>query len=38
MTGIHGEPPHTGAGGLVVAAEQETHEALLELIGDQFPA
>ncbi|WP_329079827.1 MULTISPECIES: inositol monophosphatase family protein [unclassified Streptosporangium] len=38
VTGIHGQPPHTGAGGLVVAADHETHAALLELIGNQFPA
>jgi myo-inositol-1(or 4)-monophosphatase len=37
VTGIHGQPLHTGAGGLVVAADQETHAALLELIGNQFP-
>ncbi|MGJ6965388.1 inositol monophosphatase family protein [Streptosporangium sp. G11] len=38
VTGIHGQPPHTGAGGLVVSADHETHAALLEVIGDQFPA
>ncbi|MFF3438460.1 inositol monophosphatase family protein [Streptosporangium sp. NPDC002721] len=38
VTGIHGQPLHTGAGGLVAAADQETHAALLELIGAQFPA
>jgi myo-inositol-1(or 4)-monophosphatase len=36
MTGIHGQPLHTGAGGLVLAADQETHAALLALIGNQF--
>jgi myo-inositol-1(or 4)-monophosphatase len=36
VTGIHGQPLHTGAGGLVVAADQETHAALLELIANQF--
>ncbi|GAA0397675.1 phosphatase [Acrocarpospora corrugata] len=35
VTGIHGQPLHTGAGGLVAAADQETHAALLELIGNQ---
>ncbi|MGC5021041.1 inositol monophosphatase family protein [Micromonospora sp. DT47] len=36
VTGIQGQPLHTGAGGLVVAADQETHAALIDLIGDQF--
>lgn len=36
VTGIHGQPLHTGAGGLVVAADQETHSILLKLIGNQF--
>ncbi|MEU8246701.1 inositol monophosphatase family protein [Nonomuraea sp. NPDC048916] len=35
VTGLHGQPPHTGAGGLVVAADQETHTALLRMISDQ---
>jgi myo-inositol-1(or 4)-monophosphatase len=35
VTGIHGQPLHTGTGGLVVAADQETHTALLRMIGDQ---
>ena len=35
VTGLDGRPPHTGAGGLVVAADQETHAALLDLIGGQ---
>lgn len=38
VTGIHGQPPHTGAGGLVVAADPETHATLLRLIGNQRPA
>ena len=38
VTGIHGQPLHTGAGGLVVAADRQTHAALLEMIGDQIPA
>jgi myo-inositol-1(or 4)-monophosphatase len=33
VTGIHGQPLHTGAGGLVVAADRETHAALLALIA-----
>ncbi|MEV0591770.1 inositol monophosphatase family protein [Nonomuraea cavernae] len=37
VTGLDGQPPHTGAGGLVVAADQETHAALLDLIGGQGP-
>jgi myo-inositol-1(or 4)-monophosphatase len=37
VSDIHGQPLHTGAGGLVVAADQETHAALLELIGNQLP-
>ncbi|MFC4531202.1 inositol monophosphatase family protein [Sphaerisporangium dianthi] len=37
VTGIHGQPVHTGAGGLVVAADHETHTALLHLIGNQVP-
>ncbi|MEV0606151.1 inositol monophosphatase family protein [Polymorphospora rubra] len=32
VTGIHGQPLHTGAGGLVVAADEETHADLLALI------
>lgn len=35
VTGIDGEPLHAGAGGLVVAADEETHAALLALIGNQ---
>jgi myo-inositol-1(or 4)-monophosphatase len=33
VTGIHGQPLHTGAGGLIAAADRETHSALLEMIG-----
>ncbi|MBO2456266.1 inositol monophosphatase family protein [Actinomadura violacea] len=33
VTGIHGQPLHTGPGGLIAAADPETHSALLELIG-----
>lgn len=35
VTGIHGQPLHTGAGGLIVAAAPETHAALLEMVGNQ---
>ncbi|MGW0593913.1 inositol monophosphatase family protein [Streptosporangium sp. NPDC002607] len=35
LTGLDGRPPHTGAGGLIVAADQETHAALLDLIRNQ---
>ncbi|MBO0918658.1 inositol monophosphatase family protein [Streptomyces laculatispora] len=38
VTGIHGQPLHTGAGGLVVAADEETHALLLEMIRSQVPA
>jgi myo-inositol-1(or 4)-monophosphatase len=38
VTGIEGQPLHTGAGGLVVAADRQTHAALLALIGNQVPA
>src|SRR5262245_15652811 len=33
VTGIDGKPLHTGAGGLVVAADEQTHAALLTLVG-----
>ncbi|MFC4017351.1 inositol monophosphatase family protein [Micromonospora sp. GCM10011542] len=35
VTGIQGQPVHSGVGGLVVAADQETHAALLTAIGTQ---
>ncbi|MFI6452625.1 inositol monophosphatase family protein [Streptosporangium amethystogenes] len=35
LTGLDGRPPHTGAGGLIVAADQETHTALLDLIRNR---
>jgi myo-inositol-1(or 4)-monophosphatase len=38
VTGIQGQPVHTGVGGLVVAADRETHTALLALIRNQFAA
>ncbi|MDH6145331.1 MULTISPECIES: inositol monophosphatase family protein [Kitasatospora] len=37
VTGIHGQPLHTGAGGLLVAADQETHAALLDMVNRQRP-
>jgi myo-inositol-1(or 4)-monophosphatase len=37
VTGIQGQPLHTGAGGLLVAADQDTHATLLALIGRQLP-
>lgn len=36
VTGLQGQPLHTGAGGLVAAADGETHAALIEIIGHQF--
>ncbi|KAB1922805.1 inositol monophosphatase family protein [Micromonospora sp. ALFpr18c] len=35
VSGIDGQPLHTGAGGLVVAADERTHAALLALVGNQ---
>ncbi|MET8354912.1 inositol monophosphatase family protein [Micromonospora sp. NPDC005206] len=35
VTGIQGQPLHTGAGGLIVAADQQTHAALLALVEHQ---
>lgn len=37
VTGIQGQPLHTGPGGLLVATDHETHAALLALIHNQFP-
>jgi myo-inositol-1(or 4)-monophosphatase len=36
VTGLQGQPLHTGVGGLLAAADQETHATLLELVGRQF--
>jgi myo-inositol-1(or 4)-monophosphatase len=36
VTGIQGQPLHTGAGGLRVAADEPTHAALLAIIAKQF--
>ncbi|MEW2260142.1 inositol monophosphatase family protein [Streptomyces sp. NPDC047869] len=35
VTGIHGQPLHTGAGGLIAAADAETHAALLDMAKNQ---
>ncbi len=32
VTGLHGQPLHTGVGGLVAAADQHTHTALIRVI------
>ena len=32
VTGVHGQPLHTGVGGLLAAADEATHARLLELI------
>ncbi len=37
LTGLRGEPLHTGTRGLVAAADRETHEALLAVIARGFP-
>ncbi|MFC7549407.1 inositol monophosphatase family protein [Plantactinospora sp. GCM10030261] len=36
VTGLRGQPAHTGVGGLVVAADQQTHEAVLAMVERQF--
>jgi myo-inositol-1(or 4)-monophosphatase len=36
VTGLRGQPPHAGAGGLVVAADPQTHAAVLALVGNQI--
>lgn len=38
VTGIDGQPLHTGAGGLVAAADGRTHATVLEMIRNQVPA
>ncbi|MFG2603556.1 inositol monophosphatase family protein [Streptomyces sp. NPDC048514] len=35
VTGLYGEPVHSGAGGLIAAADARTHAALLELVKNQ---
>ncbi len=34
VTGIHGQPLHTGVGGLLAAADEATHAALRALVAD----
>ncbi|GAB3938581.1 inositol monophosphatase family protein [Micromonospora vulcania] len=36
VTGLQGQPLHTGVGGLLVAADHDTHAALLTLVNEQF--
>lgn len=36
ITGLQGQPLHTGVGGLVAAADDQTHAALIEIIDQQF--
>ncbi len=38
VSGIDGQPAHSGLGGLVVAADERTHRALLKSIENQKPA
>lgn len=38
VTGIHGQPLHSGIGGLIAAADRETHGALLNMITNQLPS
>ncbi|PZV99994.1 myo-inositol-1(or 4)-monophosphatase [Micromonospora phaseoli] len=38
VTGLHGQPLDSGVGGLLVAADEETHRALSALIAKQFAA
>jgi myo-inositol-1(or 4)-monophosphatase len=38
VTGLQGQPPHTAVGGLLAAADEETHAELLALVGKQFTA
>ncbi len=35
VTGVHGQPLHTGIGGLLAAADPQTHAALLALVLDR---
>jgi myo-inositol-1(or 4)-monophosphatase len=36
VTGLRGQPLHTGVGGLVAAADQQTHAALIAIVEQQF--
>lgn len=38
VTNLHGQPLHTGVGGLLAAADEPTHAALLEIVARQFAA
>ncbi|MER7728009.1 inositol monophosphatase family protein [Streptomyces sp. NPDC096323] len=38
VTDLRGLPPHTGRGGLIAAADRETHAALLGMVRAQAPA
>jgi myo-inositol-1(or 4)-monophosphatase len=38
VSGLQGQPLHTGIGGLVAAADEETHAALVAIINRQFSA
>ncbi|MET7288007.1 inositol monophosphatase family protein [Streptomyces sp. NPDC005573] len=38
VTDLHGRPPHSGAGGLIAAADQETHAALVAMVRSQSGA
>jgi myo-inositol-1(or 4)-monophosphatase len=35
VTGIDGQPLHAGTGGLIAAADRQTHASLLGMITDQ---
>jgi len=35
LTGLFGQPLHTGSGGLIAAADAETHAAVLEAVRRQ---
>jgi myo-inositol-1(or 4)-monophosphatase len=37
VTGLRCQPLHTGVGGLVAAADQQTHAELIAIIDQQFP-
>ncbi|MCX5141894.1 inositol monophosphatase family protein [Streptomyces sp. NBC_00338] len=38
VTDLHGRPPYTGAGGLIAAADRQTHDALLGMVMNQARA
>jgi myo-inositol-1(or 4)-monophosphatase len=37
VSGLHGQPLHTGAEGLIAAADAPTHAALIALVRNQRP-